>query len=122
MIGLPYPNPKDPELMEQMSYISKTARSNAMGLHEKHIDAGRDFYENLCMKAVNQSIGRSIRHKDDFASIVLIDRRFHSQHIRNRLPKWILARIQSGNATADAFGTAYLELVRFYKLKKTKKL
>ena len=26
-------------------------------------DAGQVHYDNLCMKAVNQSIGRAIRHK-----------------------------------------------------------
>ena len=25
--------------------------------------AGQEYYQNICMKAVNQSIGRAIRHK-----------------------------------------------------------
>ena len=32
-------------------------------------------YENLCMKAVNQSVGRAIRHKEDYAAIIFLDHR-----------------------------------------------
>ncbi|TLS23373.1 uncharacterized protein PpBr36_06627 [Pyricularia pennisetigena] len=51
--------------------------------------AARDFYENACMRAVNQSIGRAIRHRGDYAAIVLLDRRFGTERIRAKLPGWI---------------------------------
>jgi chromosome transmission fidelity protein 1 len=38
-------------------------------------DAGNEYYENLCMRAVNQSIGRAIRHQADYASILMVDER-----------------------------------------------
>ena len=34
-------------------------------------------YENLCMKAVNQSVGRAIRHKEDYAAIIFLDHRLY---------------------------------------------
>ena len=42
------------------------------------------------MKAVNQSIGRAIRHEKDFAAIILLDERFSSPKIQQKLPDWIL--------------------------------
>ena len=48
MVGLPYPNRNDPVLKEKMNYISVHTNNNA---------AGNEYYENLCMRAVNQSIG-----------------------------------------------------------------
>ncbi len=54
----------------------------------------RDFYENACMRAVNQSIGRAVRHRADYAAIVLLDRRFAADRIRGKLPGWIRAGLE----------------------------
>ncbi|KAL2130915.1 hypothetical protein VTI74DRAFT_5799 [Chaetomium olivicolor] len=51
--------------------------------------AAREFYENACLRAVNQSIGRAIRHRNDYAAVVLIDRRFGGERVRAKLPGWI---------------------------------
>ena len=69
MVGLPYPNLHSPELKEKMKYLDRTAAE---------VDGKRGgavHYDNLCMKAVNQSVGRAIRHKNDFASILFVDHR-----------------------------------------------
>jgi chromosome transmission fidelity protein 1 len=41
------------------------------------------------MRAVNQAVGRAIRHKDDYAAILLVDKRYASEKIRGKLPGWI---------------------------------
>lgn len=64
MVGLPYPNSQDPVLQEKVRFAKEKAGGKA---------DGREYYENLCMKAVNQSIGRAIRHKDDHSCILLLD-------------------------------------------------
>ncbi len=65
MVGLPFPNARSLELKEKMSHLDSTVGQGAGRLH----------YENLCMKAVNQSVGRAIRHKGDYAAIILADHR-----------------------------------------------
>lgn len=52
MVGLPYPNASSPELKERLKYVSNLSKQK--GGTE---DAGKELYENLCMNAVNQSIG-----------------------------------------------------------------
>ena len=84
MVGLPFPNSKSPELKEKMDYLNANVAKGEDGR-----GAGQVHYENLCMKAVNQSIGRAIRHKGDYASIVLLDHRYSRASIKNQLPGWI---------------------------------
>ena len=69
MVGLPYPNLTSPELREKMSYLDRTV-TETDGRR-----AGQVHYDNLCMKAVNQSVGRAIRHRNDFAAILFVDHR-----------------------------------------------
>ncbi|NXF17795.1 DDX11 helicase, partial [Rhodinocichla rosea] len=100
MVGMPYPNIKSPELQEKMTWLDKTMpRAGGQA-------PSRVLIENLCMKAVNQSIGRAIRHQKDFASIVLLDHRYARPAIFNKLPQWIRERTQ----VKPAFGSAFAEL------------
>ncbi|DBA01294.1 TPA: hypothetical protein N0F65_001799 [Lagenidium giganteum] len=103
MVGMPYPNIRDPELVEKMKYLD----SHRPG-------SGRGLFENLCMKAVNQSIGRSIRHQNDHACILLVDHRYSNPSVRKRLPEWIQHRIQPSTLS---FGQAYSQLAQFFKSK-----
>uniref|UniRef100_A0A8U8B0W8 ATP-dependent DNA helicase DDX11 n=1 Tax=Geospiza parvula TaxID=87175 RepID=A0A8U8B0W8_GEOPR len=100
MVGMPYPNIKSPELQEKMTWLDKTMpRAGGQA-------PSRVLIENLCMKAVNQSIGRAIRHQKDFASILLLDHRYARPAIFNKLPQWIRERTQ----VKPAFGLAFAEL------------
>ncbi|KAJ3518949.1 hypothetical protein NM208_g14321 [Fusarium decemcellulare] len=96
VIGLPYPNIASPDWKAKIEYIETTTQANliAQGTAKEEAtsrakQAARDFYENACMRAVNQSIGRAIRHRGDYAAIVLVDRRYGTDRIRGKLPGWI---------------------------------
>ena len=64
MVGLPYPSPSDLELVERIKHIEGISCSDSsydaesgFAVLKRCSNKGRDYYENLCMKAVNQSIG-----------------------------------------------------------------
>ena len=78
IVGLPYPNPNDVELSLHMQFME-----------EKEEGSGRRMYENLCMRSVNQAIGRSIRHRGDFACVVLLDERYSKEAIASQLSSWL---------------------------------
>uniref|UniRef100_A0A8C9X0U3 DEAD/H (Asp-Glu-Ala-Asp/His) box helicase 11 n=1 Tax=Sander lucioperca TaxID=283035 RepID=A0A8C9X0U3_SANLU len=100
MVGMPYPNIKSPELQEKMSYLDKHL------IHSGGRSPGQALIENLCMKAVNQSIGRAIRHRGDYSSIVLCDRRYSRPATLSKLPAWIKDR----TSTHTTFGPAFAAL------------
>lgn len=117
VVGLPYPNIASPEWKAKMEYIESTTLAHLTAddggvklskeeatAQAKH--AAREFYENACMRAVNQSIGRAIRHKGDYAAIVLVDRRYATARIQDKLPGWIRNGMGAGGKVGDGKGTA----------------
>ncbi|XP_059791076.1 ATP-dependent DNA helicase DDX11 isoform X2 [Balaenoptera ricei] len=108
MVGMPFPSVRSAELQEKMAYLDQTL-PRAPG----QVPPGKALVENLCMKAVNQSIGRAIRHQKDFASIVLLDQRYARPPILAKLPAWIRDRVQ----VKATFGPAFAALRKFHREK-----
>lgn len=108
IIGMPFANLGSVELKERLDYFRKTHPST------DGRDSGAELYENMCMNAVNQSIGRAIRHRADWSGLVLIDRRYTSARIQAKLPKWI----GEGLTVTNTFGEAMKQLGAFYRSKR----
>lgn len=73
MIGLPYPNLSNIELIERIKHIDGLGQTSTClsTSHSGNTQAcfeilrtckrrGKEYYENLCMKAVNQCVGMSV--------------------------------------------------------------
>ena len=107
VVGLPFGNPADPELRERMAYLDRRSGTTPA-------TAGRDYYESLCMRTVNQSIGRSIRHVGDHAVIILLDARYATPRIRGKLPAWIGERVTSH----DTWSTVAAGVGAFFRMRR----
>ena len=81
IVGMPYANKKDVVLQERMHF----ADSQSIG-------AGAELYRNMCIKAVNQTIGRAFRHKRDWAVVVFADCRYSQPSVLSRITPWIASR------------------------------
>lgn len=90
MTGLPFPNLNSGELQIKINYLKERAKLSG----EDPEKASKQFIENICMKAVNQSVGRAIRHINDYANIYLLDNRYDREEIRDKLSLWVRKRIQ----------------------------
>uniref|UniRef100_A0A7S0ZIM9 Helicase ATP-binding domain-containing protein n=1 Tax=Timspurckia oligopyrenoides TaxID=708627 RepID=A0A7S0ZIM9_9RHOD len=101
VVGMPFPNPRDPELIQVIDHIKTTIGSGYSA----------QYMEDLCMKAVNQTIGRAIRHAKDYASIILLDHRYERASIQNKLPSWIRDDLIS----THQFGQCIRNLSTFFK-------
>ncbi|EFC45672.1 DEAD/DEAH box helicase [Naegleria gruberi] len=102
VVGMPYPNTTDPELVEQQNFFEKTTK----------VSKG-EYLDNLCMNGVNQSIGRAIRHSKDYATVLLLDKRYHQSRLTNKLSKWIRKGVQ----IQDSFGKSVNSIEQFFKEK-----
>jgi chromosome transmission fidelity protein 1 len=97
VVGMPYPDRRDAVLQEKLKHANSVQAGSADKL-----------YEAMCMKAVNQSIGRAIRHKDDYAAIVLMDARYKQANVRAQLPSWI-AECMVNSSSSDGSGDSNFE-------------
>ncbi|EPQ09407.1 Regulator of telomere elongation helicase 1 [Myotis brandtii] len=81
--GLPYPPRKDPRVILKMQFLDEMkGRSGASG----QFLSGQDWYRQQASRAVNQAIGRVIRHRHDYGAVFLCDHRFTSADTRAQLP------------------------------------
>ena len=80
IVGMPYSNIKSIEIREKIKYHEKISKENGYE---------NDYYENNCIKSINQTIGRSIRHYNDYSIIIFTDIRFKKEKIIKKLPKWL---------------------------------
>lgn len=113
---------------------SSAVHSHKPAASSSSMITGRDYYEDLCFKAVNQCVGRVVRHKGDYAAVVLLDARWvvgpaewatlnsstGSSTSRRKvpvqkLPGWLQ---RSYVPTSGDFGPALQQLAAFYKRQK----
>lgn len=73
--------------------------------------SGGDWYQLEASRAVNQAIGRVIRHKDDYGAIIFCDNRFGGQHVKNRLSAWIRPFMKN----YEKFGPALRDVKQFFQ-------
>jgi chromosome transmission fidelity protein 1 len=66
-------------------------------------------------------VGRAIRHRDDYAGIVLIDARFARASIQGKLPGWIREGLVEGSH-AKGFGELMRGLGGFFREKRARGL
>ncbi|XP_071964337.1 regulator of telomere elongation helicase 1-like isoform X2 [Antedon mediterranea] len=104
--GLPFPPRMDPKVVLKMQYLDEVKRNNQLML------SGHQWYRQQASRAVNQAIGRVIRHKEDYGAIVLCDVRFTHAEARTQLPSWVRPYVTVyGN-----FGQAFKDINSFFKV------
>ncbi|KAI9816568.1 MAG: ATP-dependent DNA helicase chl1 [Pycnora praestabilis] len=116
VVGLPFPNIQSAEWKAKLEHIEQMASDGGANQADAKA-AGQEYYENACMRAVNQSIGRAIRHQNDYATIVLLDKRYHSSRIQGKLPGWIKSGLAEG-AGRKPFAEVLQSLSIFFRSKR----
>uniref|UniRef100_A0A8C5F3L2 Regulator of telomere elongation helicase 1 n=1 Tax=Gadus morhua TaxID=8049 RepID=A0A8C5F3L2_GADMO len=107
--GLPFPPKMDPRVMLKMQFLDETSRKKIPGVK---CLSGSDWYRQQASRAVNQAIGRVIRHKEDYGAIFLCDRRFKNADVQAQLPKWLRPYIRR----YDNFGNMVRDVAQFFRV------
>ena len=83
VVGIPYPNLKDKQVELKRKYNDeKHAKNRASVL------SGDQWYSQQAFRALNQAVGRCLRHRNDHGAVLLVDERYNGALTRN-LPKWL---------------------------------
>uniref|UniRef100_A0A7N6BZX1 DNA 5'-3' helicase n=1 Tax=Anabas testudineus TaxID=64144 RepID=A0A7N6BZX1_ANATE len=103
-IGIPYPNIKDLQVELKMKYNDQHSKSRGLL-------SGHRWYEIQAYRALNQALGRCIRHKNDWGALILVDDRYRNNPNKyiTGLSKWVRQLVQHH----DTFSNAMQSLVAF---------
>ncbi|MFT7804710.1 regulator of telomere elongation helicase 1 isoform X3 [Arapaima gigas] len=106
--GLPFPPRMDPRVILKMQYLDEMCGKATKGI--KYL-SGQEWYRQQASRAVNQAIGRVIRHREDYGAIFLCDYRFKSSDARAQLPSWVRPYVRVN----DSFGNIVRDVAQFFK-------
>lgn len=76
--------------------------------------SGDDWYFLEATRAVNQAIGRVIRHRNDYGAILLCDLRFNNQRQKSQLSSWIQGHLNN-QKQHTTFGPLIGDVSRFFR-------
>lgn len=100
VVGIPFPNVKDLKVGLKKTYQDQ--QQKICTSHEmKRLD-GNMWYSNLAFRALNQALGRCIRHRLDYGAIMLLDTRFGAGNNTQNLSKWMRGSVQNYHNSEDS--------------------
>ncbi|KAL9654203.1 hypothetical protein ABK040_000785 [Willaertia magna] len=111
IIGIPFPPKEDVKVKLKKDYLDETAQKLTKDNPNAKPITGAQWYMQEASRAVNQAIGRIIRHRYDYGAVVLCDERFATQNQRQQLSRWLQPHVK----VTSNFGEATKNLTLFYK-------
>lgn len=104
MAGIPYPAVQDQKVILKREYLDT-----------KNSGDGSKWYRQEAARAVNQTIGRVVRHRKDYGAILLLDERYRSYvgtgSSTGDLPTWVQSQVK----VYPQFGPAVKDLTDFFR-------
>ncbi|KAF0738392.1 hypothetical protein Ae201684_005744 [Aphanomyces euteiches] len=95
-VGIPFPNIKEQQIALKQAYQNERAQ------YDKTCAPGRVWYEHQAFRALNQALGRCIRHRLDYGAILLVDSRYQGDRYTHQLSKWTRGHCQEFEKTEEA--------------------
>ncbi|XP_059479743.1 Fanconi anemia group J protein homolog isoform X2 [Neocloeon triangulifer] len=95
-VSIPFPNVKDMNVKLKKQYNDKN--------QHRQLLPGNQWYEIQAFRAINQALGRCIRHKNDWGAIILLDDRFSpNSRATQSISKWAAKNLNYYDNWRDTF-------------------
>nr|POE50998.1 isoform 5 of regulator of telomere elongation helicase 1 [Quercus suber] len=128
--GMPFATMNDPKVRLKREYLDQEGQSQSKVCK---VLTGEDWYNQQASRAVNQAVGRIIRHRHDYGAIILCDERFAHPYRQSQISLWIQPHIKCYSKFGDvvfaltwffrdagARGSTHLRLIQTEKRGETK--
>lgn len=104
--GIPLAPCKDPKIELKKKYLNEKNTGN-------YTFSGDEWYYLDACRAINQAIGRIIRHRNDYGAILLCEHRFNQSKYQNNISDWIRHRLRNQNSNGN-FDSMLADLNHFF--------
>ncbi|XP_053617782.1 Fanconi anemia group J protein homolog isoform X2 [Plodia interpunctella] len=93
-IGIPYPNMFDRAVQAKVKYNDKYSRT-------RNLLPRGEWLLVQAYRALNQAVGRCVRHRADWGAVLLVDARFLQTNYTQHLSGWLKALLGKNHFTFD---------------------
>ncbi|XP_073035876.1 regulator of telomere elongation helicase 1 homolog [Primulina eburnea] len=106
--GLPFAAMNEPKVRLKREYLDQQAHSKMINIKGL---TGEEWYSQQASRAVNQAVGRVIRHQHDYGAIIFCDERFTYSNRQSQISQWIQPHMKC----YSKFGDVVYTLTRFFR-------
>ncbi|KXZ49955.1 hypothetical protein GPECTOR_18g113 [Gonium pectorale] len=111
LLGIPFPAVKDTKVRLKKEYNDAGSGPNSGRPPSQRLLSGDAWYTQQAFRALNQAVGRCIRHKYDWGAVILLDERFRAPNRQLQLSRWVRAAVR----VHEDFEASVAGLEAFYK-------
>eukprot|EP00198_Chlamydomonas_reinhardtii_P005175 XP_001694511.1 ATP-dependent DNA helicase [Chlamydomonas reinhardtii] len=104
LLGIPFPAVKDTKVRLKKEYNDAGSGPTSGRPPSQRLLSGDAWYSQQAFRALNQAVGRCIRHKYDWGAIILLDERFRGPGRQQQLSRWVRAAVKAGAAGSGKAG------------------
>ncbi|KAJ0256732.1 Regulator of telomere elongation helicase 1 [Hirschfeldia incana] len=113
--GLPYARVTDPKIKLKREFLDEQSQVSDVKLPRSTILSGSMWYSQEAARAVNQAIGRVIRHRHDYGAIIFCDDRFEQPSQQSKISLWIRPYVKC----YPRYGEVISDLARFFRTERS---
>ncbi|AAD55463.1 Hypothetical protein [Arabidopsis thaliana] len=113
--GLPYARVTDPRVKLKREFLDEQSQLADVKLPRSTLLSGSMWYSQEAARAVNQAIGRVIRHRHDYGAIIFCDDRFEQPSQQSKISLWIRPNVKC----YSRYGEVISDLARFFRTERS---